>query len=186
MINKSDLPSQIRSVAVIGSGLTGLTSAILLEHPGVKVTVFEKSRGPGGRLASKRVRGGSADMGAQYFTIRNPAFLRFLKQHAGRKSFAPWQGRFGYQKGAGQWEAFPDEQRYVGVPRMTAISRALSANVNLVAETRIVNFDSGPAGHTLMTAEGHRFGPFDAVIITAPPAQARDLLRDSHLPDLAR
>ncbi|HCP22242.1 MAG TPA: FAD-dependent oxidoreductase, partial [Marinobacter hydrocarbonoclasticus] len=60
--------TSIRSIAVIGSGLAGLTAAILLGDSGHNVRVFEKSRGPGGRLASKRVANGSADIGAQYFT----------------------------------------------------------------------------------------------------------------------
>ncbi|HKK57686.1 NAD(P)/FAD-dependent oxidoreductase [Marinobacter sp.] len=184
MINKSDT-SNIRSVAIIGSGLAGLTAARLLYNQGIDATVFEKSRGPGGRLASKRVSGGSADMGAQYFTIRNPAFLSFLEQYAGTGTFAPWQGQFGYQLGPDHWEAFPDEQRYVGVPRMTAFSRALSADVNLVARTRIARLDGNHDGRSLVTAEGQRTGPFDAVVITAPPAQARDLLRASGLTDLA-
>lgn len=179
------MPPKIRSVAVIGSGLAGLTSALLLQHQGVEVTVFEKSRGPGGRLASKRVNGSSADMGAQYFTIRNPAFLSFLEQQAGSDSFALWQGRFGYQKTADHWEPFPDEKRYVGTPRMTSITRSLSANINLVTETRIASIDPGPQGYTLVTTEGQKPGPFDAVIITAPPAQAKDLLQDSKLPELA-
>lgn len=184
MINKSHT-SNIRSVAVIGSGLAGLTAALLLQYQGIETTVFEKSRGPGGRLASKKVSGGSADVGAQYFTVRNPAFLSFLEQHAGTGTFALWPGRFGYQLGADHWEAFPHEQRYVGVPRMTAISQALSADVNLVTRTRIASFDSGHDGHILVTTEGERIGPFDAVVITAPPVQARDLLQGSRLTHLA-
>jgi predicted NAD/FAD-dependent oxidoreductase len=185
MINKLDMPEKIRSVAVIGSGVAGLASALLLQGQGVDVTVFEKSRGPGGRLASKRVSDSSADVGAQYFTIRNPAFREFLEQHAGADSFAPWDARFGYQKGSDHWEAFPDEQRFVGVPRMTAISRALSAKVNLVAEMRITCIESGPDGHTLVTIDGEKSGPFDAVVITAPPAQTRDLLQNSNFIHLA-
>lgn len=185
MINKFHTPLKIRSVAVIGSGLAGLTSALLLQQKGLEVTVFEKSRGPGGRLAAKRVAGGSADIGAQFFTIRNPAFRKFLDQNAGPEAYAPWQGRFGYQKASGHWDSFPDEERYVGVPRMTAISRALSANINLVAETRINRLAGGSAGWTLASTSGESSGPFDAVVITAPPAQARDLLADSNLPQLA-
>lgn len=185
MINKSELPQRLRSVAVIGSGLAGLTAAIFLQQEGYRVTVFEKSRGPGGRLAAKRVEGGSADVGAQYFTIRNPEFHRFLERYAGAGSYAPWHGQFGYQKPSGTWEPFPDEQRYVGVPRMTAISRALSDNVAVVAQTRVESLKQASDGWTLVSTGGERHGPYDAVVITAPPAQARDLLADSHLPDLA-
>jgi len=191
MINKSKTPTSspdctLNSVAIVGAGLAGLSAAILLQQMGCQVTLFEKSRGPGGRLSAKRVKGGSADMGAQYFTIRNPQFQQFLDQHAGVSAYAPWDGRFGYQVPSGQWEPFPDEQRYVGVPRMTAISRALSENVNIVAETRIQQLEKQPDGWSLVSADQERHGPFDTVIITAPPAQARDLLADSDLPHLAR
>lgn len=189
MNNQSELSESsrphLRKVAIIGSGLAGLTAAILFQQNGFETTVFEKSRGPGGRLAAKRVADGSVDIGAQYFTIRNPDFRRFLEHHAGAKSFAPWKGRFGYQTSPGQWESFPDEKRYVGVPRMTAISRALAGNVSLVPETRISRLDHGPDGWRLNSEQGEQHGPFDAVVITAPPAQARDLLTDSNLPKLA-
>ena len=190
MINKSKTPTSspdctLNSVAIVGAGLAGLSAAILLQQMGCQVTLFEKSRGPGGRLSAKRVKGGSADMGAQYFTIRNPQFRHFLDQYAGSEAYAPWHGRFGYQLASGQWEPFPDEERYVGVPRMTAISRALSENINLVAETRIENLHRESGGWVLQSTGGTRSGPFDAVVITAPPAQARELLANSQLTDLA-
>lgn len=125
------------------------------------------------------------DVGAQYFTIRNPQFKQFLDEHAGAERYAAWKGRFGYQTTGGKWEPFPQEQRYVGVPRMTAISRALSAQVSLLAETRIQQLHRSPEGWTLVSTDGEQHGPYDGLIITAPPAQARDLLADSQLPELA-
>lgn len=185
MFNQTDQMPVIRSIAVVGSGLAGLTAAILLAEQNRAVTVFEKSRGPGGRMAAKRVPGGSADIGAQYFTARNPAFLRFLREHAGEASFGPWPGRFGYQHADGQWEAFPDEERYVGIPRMTAVTRGLSAAVDIRALTRIERLQQKRGQWTLQDTDGAAYGPFDAVIVTAPPAQARDLFSNSNLPDLA-
>jgi len=43
-------------VAIIGAGLTGLTAASLLRDAGVEITVFDKSRGLGGRLSTRRTR----------------------------------------------------------------------------------------------------------------------------------
>lgn len=185
MINQNSQCPDIRRAAIVGSGLSGLSAARLLTEQGVSVTLFEKSRGPGGRLAAKRVTGGSADIGAQYFTIRNPEFSRFLERYAGPESFAVWQARLGFQQSDGQWQPFPEEARYVGTPRMTAISRALAAGLDLRAQTRIAHLARNDRLWTLTDTEGGTYGPFDAVIITAPPAQARALLADSQLPALA-
>ncbi len=183
MFNQTDQMPVIRRIAIVGSGLAGLTAARLLGERNIAVTVFEKSRGPGGRMAAKRVPGGSADIGAQYFTARNPAFTRFLANHAGEASFGIWHGRFGYQKGS-EWESFPDETRYVGIPRMTAITRGLSSHVDIRAQTRIEQLERDDQSWLLRDANGESHGPFDTVIITAPPAQAQDIFRTSQLTDL--
>lgn len=185
MFNQTFDSSLIRHIAIVGSGLSGLTAAIQLRGLGYDVTVFEKSRGPGGRLAAKRVSDGSADMGAQYFTSRNPDFLPFLRKFAGSDSFGPWEGRFGFQTKADTWESFPQETRYVGIPRMTAITRALSGHAHVVTETRVARLARKDQSWSLFSTSGSNLGDFDAVIITAPPAQARELLADSGLDDLA-
>ncbi|WP_296931272.1 FAD-dependent oxidoreductase [uncultured Marinobacter sp.] len=185
MFNHTFHAPLIRRIAIVGSGLAGLTAAIQLQGLGHRVTVFEKSRGPGGRLAAKRVTGGSADVGAQYFTSRNPDFLPFLRKFAGPDSFGPWQGRFGFQTEAGQWKPFPQETRFVGKPRMTAISRALSEHATVVTETRVGKLARNDQSWAVLDTAGAHLGDFDGVIITAPPAQARDLLADSGLDALA-
>lgn len=185
MFNQTDRMPVIRRIAIVGSGLAGLTAALLLREKNLAVTVIEKSRGPGGRMAAKRVPGGSADIGAQYFTARNPAFVCFLTHYAGEASFGVWPGRFGYQKSDGEWELFPDEKRYVGIPRMTAITRGLSSTVEVRTETRIERLVRSGQEWTLRDTDGESHGPFDAVIVTAPPAQAQELFGNSQLQALA-
>lgn len=136
-------------------------------------------------MSSKRIGDSSADIGAQYFTARNPEFLSFLRQWAGEGSFGPWQGRFGFQNAEQGWQAFPEEQRYVGIPRMTAITRALSAHVEVTPQVRIGRLARQGRQWQLLCTEGKAQGSFDQVIITAPPAQARELLDDSNLSELA-
>jgi len=185
MFNKAPDTHLIRRIAVIGSGIAGLTAAILLKAQGHSVTVFEKSRGPGGRLAAKRVSGGSADIGAQYFTARNPAFLDFLGRYAGKACYTTWQGCLLFQHRDGSREPFPNEERYVGTPRMTAISRALASHIDLVAETRIERMARKDSQWELIDTGGDMVGRFDRVIVTAPPAQARDLMQASALDEVA-
>ncbi len=68
----NDLSGQ--RIAIIGAGLAGIAAARGLEDRGAEVTLFEKSRGLGGRCATKRWLGHAIDHGAQYFTLRDPLF----------------------------------------------------------------------------------------------------------------
>ena len=63
------------TVAVVGAGSSGLTCARTLADHGLPVTVFEKSRGVGGRMAMRCNDSGAVfDHGAQYFTVRDERF----------------------------------------------------------------------------------------------------------------
>ncbi|WP_246180439.1 NAD(P)/FAD-dependent oxidoreductase [Marinobacter changyiensis] len=171
--------------------MSGLAAALLLKASAVEVTLFEKSRGPGGRLAAKRLPdslgGGSADIGAQYFTIRNPGFRELLERYVGPEHYTTWSARLRYQSDSGEWGLFKDSERYVGLPRMTAISRALSESLTINARIRIDKFERIDDDQwRLRDTEGKDHGCFDAVIITAPPAQSRDLLAASGLTGLSQ
>lgn len=180
MKNNIVVTGSIRSVAIVGSGLSGLTTAIRLREKGLDVTLFEKSRGPGGRLAARRLGEGAVDIGAQYFTIRSSSFRQFLETHAGPDTFSRWTGRLFHQSSDQTWEAFHPADRFVGVPRMTAISRALSRDLLVHCQTRIARIaNEPPSGWRLFDTEGTDQGAFDAVILAVPPVQARELLAAS-------
>lgn len=68
---------------------------------------------------------------------------------------------------------------------MTAISRQLSANVDVIVETRISRFQKEGGLWELTDTRGERYSGFDEVILSAPPAQTQELLEDSGLRDLA-
>jgi NADPH-dependent 2,4-dienoyl-CoA reductase/sulfur reductase-like enzyme len=75
-----------QTMAVVGAGISGLTCARTLADHGLPVTVFEKSRGVGGRMATRRSDNGAVfDHGAQYFTVRDQRFQNCVDswQHAG-------------------------------------------------------------------------------------------------------
>lgn len=63
-------------IAIIGAGLAGIACARRLTQGGAQVTVYEKSRGFGGRCATKRWLECRVDHGAQYFTLLDPAFMQ--------------------------------------------------------------------------------------------------------------
>jgi phytoene desaturase len=72
-----------RKIAIIGSGLAGLSSAVQLAHAGGKVTVFEKLDQPGGRLVGYEQDGFAWDTVSGSLT--RPGVLRQLFARLGRK-----------------------------------------------------------------------------------------------------
>lgn len=178
----------LRRAAIVGSGMAGLVVAAGLQEAGVEATLFEKSRGPGGRMAAKRLPSpseGAADIGAQYFTLRNPEFREFLDKHVGHSGWGEWHGHFRYQDQDNVWQDMRPARRFVGIPRMSAITRAISKDLDLRTGIRIIRLDRDDRGRwTLTDAEGSTYPGFDAVILTPPPAQTMDLLNDSGLAGL--
>lgn len=69
-----------QSVLVIGAGLSGLLAAQQLNAAGHAVTIVDKGRTVGGRLATRQMGPGYADHGAQFFTVRNARFREAVSQ----------------------------------------------------------------------------------------------------------
>ena len=67
----------MKKIAIIGSGITGCTLAVNLKE--YDITIFDKSRGVGGRLATRRADNFVFDHGAPFFQIKTKEFYNFLK-----------------------------------------------------------------------------------------------------------
>ncbi|WP_016773226.1 FAD-dependent oxidoreductase, partial [Pseudomonas sp. R62] len=112
-------------IAIIGTGIAGLSAAQALTETGHTVQLFDKSRGSGGRMSSKRSDAGSLDLGAQYFTARDRRFVTEVQRWQSQGWAAEWAPQL-YTFQGGQLNMSPDEQtRWVGTPRMSAITRGL-------------------------------------------------------------
>ncbi|MCB9791411.1 MAG: FAD-dependent oxidoreductase [Alphaproteobacteria bacterium] len=166
-------------VALVGAGLSGLVCARALQDAGLEPVLFEKSRGPGGRMSSRRDGEGSFDHGAQFFTVRHDQTRVALTEWLEAGVVAPWQGRFGRLRGGAFSPEPPDAPRYVGAPRMSALTRHLSRGLDLRARVRVGALQPGQGGWRLVDVEGQALGDFERVLVSTPPAQAAPLLRAS-------
>ena len=193
---KAPSPSQ-RQIAVIGAGMAGVTCARTLAQAGHRVTLFEKSRGAGGRMATRRSEFGGFDHGAQFFTVRDARFRLALEATAA--PVKPWRVntvRVLDTMGQTMASAPPSrETHWIGTPGMNAVvkhwaeplaqglpgSRSLyEALVTRVEpdalapqrwQVRTETPDGGQAVH----------GGFDQVVLAVPHPQAQTLLRASAL-----
>ena len=167
------------TVAVVGAGISGLTCARTLADHGLPVTVFEKSRGVGGRMATRRSDNGVPfDHGAQYFTVRDERFQSCVDswQHAGLVQ--RWTGRIVSLHDQNTEQEKSSTARFVACPGMNAICRHLAENLDVRTNTRVAP-PTRCQGKWLVSDEtGSELGRYDVVIVSAPLPRLESFFRD--------
>lgn len=189
---RSREPQQSARLAVIGAGMAGLSAARTLHDLGWEVDVFEKSRGVGGRMATRRVdEAPKYDHGAQYFTARSDLFRRYVDSWLQQGIVAAWPSadgdssqRFAVFDQTG-WKRFAEPlPRFVGVPSMNAICRHLAAELRVHRLARIDRLSQRDGAYQLWDEAGVHRGSFDRVLVAVPAEQASTLLRGTFEPEL--
>lgn len=151
-------------IAIIGAGLAGLSAADVLKGAGHAVALFDKARGPGGRMSTRRIETAQGmaffDHGAQYFTARDADFMAEVARWEAAGAAARWPAA-----GADAW---------VGTPGMNAIVKRLAADHDVRWNCRIQSIGREGALWQLTHAQGVEAA--DAVIIAVPAEQVADLV----------
>jgi renalase len=166
-------------VAVIGSGLAGLSCARVLRRAGAYVEIFEQERTIGGRLGTTRLGSVPFDHGAQYITARSDRFKSYINELTAAGYAARWTPRaHAGQEGGGQMQPW-----YVGTPGMASIARPLAEGVRINTDRKVHTIQRTEKGWALWFEDQTSVGPFAAVAVAVPASQARLLL--GRLDDLA-
>lgn len=160
----SGVGPQLR-IAIIGAGMAGLSCADALVGHGHDVRLFDKARGPGGRMSTRRIATpfgeASFDHGAQYFTARDPGF---------RQLVADWS----LSGLACRWPpGGPDA--WIGVPGMNAVIREMARSHDTHYRRTVQGIAHVDRNWRLI---GERLDTerFDAVILALPAEQTATLL----------
>ena len=154
------------SVAVVGAGLSGLTAAEELSSRGAIVTVFEKSLGAGGRLATRRSRHGPEfDHGAQLLRAKTGEFAAYLDRACAAGA-------------AGAWTPSPeDPPSLVGIPGMREVVAPLASTLSVQFGTRVTALAPAASGiDVTIEGTGTSVETHDAVLVTAPAPQTAALV----------
>lgn len=118
-------------VVIIGAGIAGLCAARSLVEANRRVLILEKSRGVGGRMATRRIAGAVCDHGAQYFTVRGRAFGGIVSAAADAGIVRTWCDRLPTAAEAGatavQLPSDPPHARWRGGSGMTDLAKWLVA-----------------------------------------------------------
>ena len=167
-------------IAIIGSGLAGISTALLLKDQ-ADITLFEKARGVSGRMSTRMADPYLFDHGAQYFTVRTDAFRSFVHPLLDAGVIARWNANYvelDRNKIIKYKDWAKEDPRYVGVPRMNSVNKYLARNLKIKVNTKIKKLEKG-ATWSLLDDEGNKYSEFDWVITAIPPRQVTELLPDS-------
>jgi len=176
-------------VAIIGAGPSGLAAAWRLRDAPVAVTVFEKSRGVAGRAASRTRHEARFDYGANYIKLDTPELENIVQQQLPVDDLVQILGNVGtFDKAGLIAPGDPAQNRQAKWTYASGISTlgkhlaaASAADVRLA--TRVTALTTDAQGWHIATDEaagGDKLA-FDAVLMTPPAPQSRDILASSDI-----
>ena len=164
---------QSPTVAIIGAGIAGIACAKTLHDKKINVKVFDKGRGIGGRMATRRVPPWQWDHGAQYLTAEDAEFQSLLDPLP-------------------TWSAASPSLWKVGEPAQNQLVKHLSQGIEVALQTQVTKLARGNGegkdeGWTVDADTVSSNVRYDAVAMAVPAPQARELLpRSPAFADLER
>ncbi|WP_017651416.1 NAD(P)/FAD-dependent oxidoreductase [Fortiea contorta] len=165
-------------VVVIGAGMAGLVCAQQLTQAGYGVRVVEKSRGLGGRVATRRLQGTCADHGTCYLKPEGELLGRFVELLGDRQILKVWTDKVDQLTANGTIERSPSlSPRYVAPEGMSAIAKFLAQGLDILLNQRVVAITATPENSWRLTLESSDEEiTAQALVVAIPAPQAFMLL----------
>ncbi|SNR55614.1 NAD(P)/FAD-dependent oxidoreductase [Halorubrum vacuolatum] len=169
-------------LCVVGAGVAGAGIAYALRAADVDVTVLEKSRGVGGRAATRRRNGRRYDHGANYLKSTDPRTADLLDAIGpeGLVDVTDPVWLFGADGDVRPGDD-RDEHKWSFETGITRLAKRLFARTDATVRktTRVESATRTTDGWTLQDTDGAEHGPFDAVCYTPPAPQTAELLAET-------
>ncbi len=153
-------------IGIIGAGMAGLSCARIVARAGLSPVIFDKGRGIGGRLATRRTSDGlQFDHGAQYVTARDDRFRALIAQTCAAGAMDRWDD------GSGR-------DHFVGLPGMNTFAKHLCEGLDIRLNSEVTGLLRGEDGWCVSV--GAKTHLFRRLVITVPAPQASRLLGQGH------
>lgn len=143
-------------IIIIGAGMAGLACARHLARAGHRAVLFDKGRGIGGRLATRRADRLQFDHGAQYVNAHEADFAAFLAELAASGAAAPWSDGLGHT-------------HTVGTPGMASIAKATGIGLDIRQNAQVTAVRQSDSGWSVQIGDEEHVAA--RVVITAPAPQ---------------
>ena len=173
-------------IAVVGAGLSGLTAGKVLAEAGHEVVIYEKSRGYGGRMATRyagKDQEQKLDHGVSYFTATDSVFLQQIKEWEEKGLVQKWGDRFSYYTGETLMSRTPLQESgiYSSVKGMNQIGRFMGRFSDVVFESKVGGITYFGKNRTrkrpwMINFQSGQVVSADAIILAVPAPQAYGIL----------
>ena len=154
-----------KKVIIVGAGICGLVTATKLQDYGFEVTVVDKGRGLGGRMATRRIHSAVCDHGAQFFTLEDERFIMLTQRYLDDYQLRVWHHN---KEG---------KKLFYGSLGMTTLAKNLAKNLNVDLSTKIDDVSLQDDEWHLKTDKGKCLKA-DALVLTSPVPQSLALLSE--------
>ncbi|MEM7726522.1 MAG: FAD-dependent oxidoreductase [Cyanobacteria bacterium P01_A01_bin.45] len=164
-------------IVIIGAGMAGLTCAQKLTKAGYSVKIIEKSRGVGGRVATRRLYDTRADHGACYIKPKGELLQNLVDELFQKGILQVWTDTV-YQLRANASKPIPDSPspRYIAPDGMSAIAKFIAKDLDIHFSQRASKIASTPDSiWQIITESGEEFTA-KALAIAIPAPQAVEVL----------
>jgi len=170
-------------IAIVGAGIAGLTCAQQLQQAGYRVVVLEKSRGVGGRLATRRLPHDRADHGTCYLSPKGELFRELIAHLLEKDVVQVWTDTAYTLNRDRTLQASPDRiPRYVAPDGMSAIAKYLATGLDIRLSQRVIGLEPTSDQTWNLTIENTQPAAAastlkaSAVLVAIPAPQAVTLL----------
>ncbi|NRA46490.1 MAG: NAD(P)-binding protein [Oligoflexales bacterium] len=161
-----------RKLAVIGAGVSACFFSYLQRKEAQKISLFEKSRGIGGRCSVRRHKDfGSFNLGAQFFTNKNPELKNHFKEISDCALIKKISGSVGYFGESGEGIQAKEHERYIGNPSMNSFLKFWSMGVDIKLSTHVSELNKSGDLWQIKTKDGQCFDGFDTCVLSIPSPQ---------------
>lgn len=138
------------TVTVVGAGLAGAACAVALRAGGAEVRVVERGRAPGGRMASPLLHGRRVDLGAGYFTVRDPGFDAVTRAWRAAGLARPWTDTFTVLTPGADPATITGPMRWATPGGLRSLVRHLLADTPVEFGTELAELSELPAGPVVL------------------------------------
>ncbi len=175
-------------IGIIGAGLAGLTAGRLLAKSGHEVTIIEKSKGYGGRMATRyagKDLNTKLDHGLSYFEAKSPEFQSFVVELLDQGLVKRWGDKISFYDGENLYAKSPNLENnvsFAATKGMNSIGKYLSRWVDVKTETLAGGLTHiGPNRSRkrswMINLTASNTFEADAVILALPAPQAYGILQ---------